>query len=132
MYSVHRSTDLRYGICGQGIDVGTAVSVWVENCEISNNTTGAAADSSSDRHVFDYNNWYNNTADVSNVSKGSNATAYDPNYEGADDFRSGSGSSIREAGYGIDLGVSVAGKPDQGAWQSDSNGGGGGASPVIL
>ena len=50
------------------------------NNNISNFTTGASWTTEQKSNWFDYNNWFNNTADVSNVTKGDNATALDPEF----------------------------------------------------
>lgn len=99
----------------------------VKNNIFSHNTTkGAQADAAHDSNQFDWNNWHDNAGgDVSNFTKGSNATATDPDYEGADDFRSKTGAGVRDAGEGIRLGVGAAGTPDQGAFQSAGGAGGG-------
>ena len=110
--------------CVDGIDLGDVQDARVRNNIISHCTTvGAKANAASARHVFDYNNWHGNTADVSNVTKGANATAVDPAFVGADDFRTPSGSGVRDAANGIADGVGAASTPDQGAWQSAGAGG---------
>ena len=50
------------------------------NNSISNFTTGASWTTEQKSNWFDYNNCFNNTADVSNVTKGANATALDPEF----------------------------------------------------
>jgi len=54
-----------------------------------------------------YNNYHSNTTDVTNVTKGANATAYDPLFIDAPngDFSLDSGSSCIGAGFSIKLGV---------------------------
>ena len=48
---------------------------------ISNWGTGANLPSTSSRsHTIDYNNWYNNTVDVVNITKGENDIALDPQF----------------------------------------------------
>lgn len=72
----------------KGIDTDAPVDWLVQNNQITHNTTfGATADTASPSNLFDKNNWHGNVGgDVNNFTKGSNATADDPDYTGPDDM----------------------------------------------
>lgn len=117
-------------------------SILVQNCTFYNCTTGVLSNSSNNYGniyynnvfdsctdgfksnssgtvsggvLFDYNNWSNNTHDMSwdngstedNSAKGPNDTANTPNFTNAagGDFSLQSGSSLIDAGFSISLGV---------------------------
>lgn len=69
--------------CTTGINLNTALWSTIYSNIIDTCTTGIAADATSDSYILDYNNFNGNTADVSNVTKGSNATALDPQFVNA-------------------------------------------------
>ena len=59
-------------------------------------------------NYLDYNNYHGNTGDVTNCTKGDNATAYDPTFTNAagGNFSLQAGSSCIGAGFAIEKGVS--------------------------
>jgi len=66
--------------CGTGFSTVQGGGM-IYNCQVSDCTTGIAGTWPNMSGVFiDANNYYNNTADVSNVTKGPNATANNPGY----------------------------------------------------
>jgi len=88
------------------------------NCSFSNCTNGLKLDYSSTNKLnwfLDYNNWYNNTRDISvdngstedNSMKGIHDTAVNPNFTAAasDDFTLTTGSALRNAGMPLLHGV---------------------------
>lgn len=93
--------------CGTGIEEDTGDRFMVMNNIISDCTTGIKWGTEQKSNYFDYNNYYNNTADVSNVTKGENATAYEPQYTGAagGDFSLNTASDCIGAAFSIELGV---------------------------
>ena len=67
--------------CIQGIAPTGAAYAWIiENCNFAFNGDGAKWEDGTNQLInwWDYNNWYSNTVDVTNVTKGANDTAYDP------------------------------------------------------
>jgi len=93
--------------CTTGISGTTGTSnAFVDNI-IDTCTTGASFSSDYKSDYWDYNNYHGNGTDVSNVTKGANATAYDPDFENAagGDFRLKAGSSCLTAGMPITLGT---------------------------
>ena len=106
--------------CGSGIKFDNgAVACTVINNTISDCTNGFISDSSGTVYTniwFDYNNWYNNTYDMSwdngssedNSAKGYNALAVNPNFTDASNgnFSLSSSSDLIGAGLAITLGVS--------------------------
>lgn len=99
------------------------VTVIIDGC-----TTGISADAALTSHVLDYNNFDDNTADVSNVTKGANATAYDPEFgnAGAGDFSVGS-SDLAGVGFSPNFDSLSISYPEVGAVQSAVSSGGGGS-----
>ena len=106
-----------YG-CGSGITAtGNCTGMILINSTISNCTDGLKSDYSGTIQYYwgDYNNWYNNTRDMSwddgstedNSAKGPNDIALDPSFTDASngDFSIASGSNLADAGFGIQLGV---------------------------
>ena len=71
-----------YG-CTIGIDLTDALAANIRSNIIDTCTTGIDADATSESYILDYNNFNGNTADVSNVTKGANATALDPQFVNA-------------------------------------------------
>lgn len=71
--------------CTTGFDCSISgdVNLYLNN-DINSCTTGIAVNAAdAAANVLDYNNYFNNTADVSNAIKGANATANDPSYTDA-------------------------------------------------
>lgn len=64
------------GIVGASVTGSNFINNIIANC-----TTGASWTSEKKGNYWDYNNWYGNDTDVSNVTKGANATANDPEFE---------------------------------------------------
>lgn len=91
--------------CSVGISETIGTRWVVMNNIISDCTTGISWDTEQKSNYFDFNNYYNNTADVSNVTKGPNATAYEPQYTGAGDFSLNTASDCIGAAFSIELGV---------------------------
>lgn len=95
--------------CTTAIDGQTGTDHVIINNTISSCTTGISYTSDpGDSTVVDYNNFYNNTADVSNISKGANTVAVDPSFVDAPNgnFALQAGSGLKEAGWSLSLGVS--------------------------
>jgi parallel beta-helix repeat protein len=90
-----------------GIDATQSGGNIIINNTLSGCGTGIAGSTSYPQALIDYNNYYNNTTDVSNVSKGPNAMAVNPNFTDAasGDFSLASASDLIGAGLGIQLGV---------------------------
>ncbi len=94
--------------CTTGISViAGSRNAWFLNNIIDSCTTGASSAASYPNDYWDHNNYHGNTADVSNVTKGANATAHDPDFENAasGDFRLKTGSNCLTAGQPITLGT---------------------------
>jgi hypothetical protein len=91
---------------GTGILGGASVEATIINNIIDSCTTGISMTSETLDNYYDYNNYYNNTSDTSNVTKGGNATANDPNFTDASggNFSIASGSCL-DAAQVITLGV---------------------------
>ncbi len=68
------------GNSGKGIDLVTGEICDLVNNILSNNGTGVNATNARESNYLDYNDFYTNTADVTNVTKGENTLAVDPNY----------------------------------------------------
>jgi hypothetical protein len=94
--------------CAIGIDMDSASTIVLLSNATDNCTTGIDHASATQTACFlDYNNYNSNTSDVTNVTKGGNATANAPGYTDAanGDFSLTTGSAMREAGRPIDVGV---------------------------
>ena len=113
-----------YGIYYSSISIITIYNCLFESCPVGIQFASA---STRTRVYIDYNNYHGNTADVTNVTKGSNATTHDPDFEDAagGDFRLKTGSSCLTAGKPITLGVGASVTTHQGA--VPGTGGAGGA-----
>lgn len=72
-------------IDGNGIGIlgTTGLNFTGMNNQITHNTTGAQWTNNYLSNFWDDNNWHGNGTDVTNVTKGPNATADDPNYANA-------------------------------------------------
>jgi hypothetical protein len=127
---------------GHGINFASqaAVATWsAYNNIISNHagaskfgmivTSGVTATSDRMKKLIDYNNFYGNTSNYSNISAGPNDLALDPQYvnQPGRDFRL-SGSNMKANGYpGLFLNAgSNQAYVDRGALQSQASGGSGG------
>lgn len=118
-----------------GISSGTSNSNIIVNNIIDGNTTGASWTTEQGTNYFDYNIW-NNTTDVSNVTKGDNAVTSDPLLTDPNnatstsrDFGLGSGSPAINAAANHDNTGSIGGlKHNIGVDQDDVAAAGGAAS----
>lgn len=93
--------------CGVGIDGVTYLNWHVHNCIITGCTTGVQKTTLNTSWYLNYNNWYGNTSDVTNVLKGDQATAVDPLFTNAaaGDFSLQGSSQCIGAGLAIRAGV---------------------------
>jgi parallel beta-helix repeat protein len=92
--------------CDKGIYGTTGDSPLVMNCTISDCTTKGAEYTTAPGGFWDYNNYYNNGTDRTNVPTGNHDTAVDPEFTAAgSDFSWSSGGNLEDAGRGIDIGV---------------------------
>jgi hypothetical protein len=71
-----------YG-CTTGIDLTGKLYVRIHNNVLASCTTAVTSVSYSASNDLDWNNWYGNTADISNVNKGRNCIAVDPAFTDA-------------------------------------------------
>lgn len=116
--------------CSTGISIGSYINQSIINNTLYNGNTGISGSTSNgnlifnniidsfinginftstSKHTFiDYNNYYNNTTDVTGITKGPNAIAVDPQFTDAanGDFSLASAAALIGAGFGIRLGVS--------------------------
>jgi len=76
-------TGITFAGCGTAVTATTASFATVLDNLLAYNTIGANWTSGTNdrRNLLDYNNWYGNGADVSNVTKGSHDTAHDPAFQ---------------------------------------------------
>lgn len=107
----------RYGVlclhntingCTDGIAVETHYAGTFLNNIISNCTSeGVVATSAVPNNYWDYNNFYNNKKDRTNVAAGPNDTTGDPDFVNATggDFSLDTGTECDDTGFGIRLGV---------------------------
>jgi len=117
--------------CTDGLDLASGTNGFVAwNCTFSD--CGTAVKSGNDlggSHLIDYNNWYNNTTDVSNVDKGANAMAVDPGFADAAGGDFTPGANLEEAAWPQTYpGGTGTSYKTLGALQAE--GGGGGAAPA--
>lgn len=93
--------------CTTGIIADDTNNAVIMNNSISDCTTGANWTTEQLSNWFDYNNWYNNSTDCTNCTKGPNATAVDPQYTGAagGDFSLNTASAMIGAAFSIEEGV---------------------------
>ena len=109
-----------------GINGDTAYQIDIRNNIIDSFTTGASWTAEVLQNCWDYNNWNGNTTDVSNVTKGANALALDPQFEGAAGGDFSIGENLKAAGIpGTFPGGLSTGYMDIGAVQREESGGGG-------
>ena len=114
--------------CTKGIDVESPRGSFVGNI-ISDCTTGIEFVTATNAMAADWNNYYNNTTDVTNMTKGGNASADNPGFTDAAncDFSIGSAMEGNTSANVFPGGLSVS-YASQGAIQSASGGGGGGTT----
>ena len=94
--------------CTDGIAVETHYAGTFLNNIISNCTSeGVVATSAVRNNYWDYNNFYNNGTDRTNVDAGPNDTTGDPDFVNATggDFSLDTGTECDDTGFGIRLGV---------------------------
>jgi len=96
--------------CGIGIRLQTSAPSIIVNNVFQSCTTNAIWNSGTNNSLhIDYNNYWGNTEDVTNTTKGSNATNYDTQFTdptGSNgDFSLLSGSSAIDGAFNIRLGV---------------------------
>jgi hypothetical protein len=93
--------------CVDGIDGATLYGFIVLNNIISNCTSNGAK-WSGERPVnyWDYNDFYNNGTDRTNVAAGPNDNDVDPGYTDAAGGNFSTGANVADTGFGIRLGVS--------------------------
>jgi hypothetical protein len=93
----------------RGIEYQSGATAVILNNALTNNSVEAIkhATASHTGGFIDWNNYSGNTTDVTNVTKGGNATANAPSYTDAagQDFSLGTSSAMREAGRPLDIGV---------------------------
>jgi hypothetical protein len=108
-----------------GISATTATGCHIFNNNITNCTTGANWNSGYEAGIIlDYNNWYGNTTDKNNITKGDNATANDPEYTDAANDDYSTGSNVQGTGFpGLFPGSATTSYSAQGAVQSQGGGG---------
>ena len=111
------------------IDLDQFTGVFMDNV-IDSCTSGFEVDSDAPNY-FDYNNWSNNTTDVTGVTKGGNATSASPGFADAagGDFSPGAGIQATSS-LGNFPGGLTTGYLDQGAVQHQDSGGGGGGGTI--
>ncbi len=110
--------------CTTGISVTVAERGWlVANNIIDSCTTGASWSSEVKNSWWDYNNWHNNGTDVSNVTKGDNALALDPQFTDAANGDFSIGTNLKAQGFlGVFPGSLSTGYLDVGAAQRQEPG----------
>ena len=120
---------------GASTPAGTGINSLgaVDACIWTNNifygwTTGVTATTQAESLVADYNNFFNNTTDRTNITAGAHDTALDPQFTapGSNDF--GVGANMKAIGFPSLIGVAsgTTSFVDLGAAQSESASGGGG------
>lgn len=111
------------GISG-GTNNSYSMLIWANL--IDSFTTGISLDAVEDSNLYDYNNYNNNTTDTSNVTKGPNATAVDPEFTDAAGGDFSVGTNVKATAFpGAFNGSSTTGYLDQGAVQRQEPAGGG-------
>jgi hypothetical protein len=110
--------------CGIGIDATDSNRDFVMNNIIDSCTTGASWTTEQGTNFFDYNNWKSNGTDVTNVTKGDNALAVDPQFTNAPNGDFSIGVNLKGAGFpGAFPGALSTGYLDVGAVQREESGG---------
>jgi len=96
-----------YG-CTTAVNGGTYGNNIIVNNAVCSCTDGLKFSSAVNQFVVDYNNYYGNTTDVTNITKGGNALAVDPGFTDAagGDFSLESTSGMIGQGFKTRLGVS--------------------------
>ncbi len=82
-----------------GVDCSTARQMIFLNNDIDTGTTGISWDTANNTNILDYNNYFNLGTDITNATKGDNATALDSEFAGVTLL---SGSSGTYAGTTFD------------------------------
>ena len=110
--------------CTKGVDLDEWEGIFMDNI-IDSCTTGFEVDAVS-FGIIDYNNWSNNTADISVASKGANATSGAPGFADAPNGNFAPGAGVKAtSSLGAFPGGLTTGYLDQGAVQHQDTGGGG-------
>lgn len=93
--------------CANGIYYDDSYGCNVMNNIIASCTTGINWGVENKSNIYDYNNFHDCTTDVTNVTKGPNATAFDPKFTNPSDgdFSLQPNSQCIGAGFSIELGV---------------------------
>lgn len=102
------SNNTIYDCATAGIDMSVGNMHVVTNNILDSCAIGILGDEPTyTQALVDYNNYHNNTTDVSGVTKGPNAMAFDPKFVDAanDDFSLEVDSELIGAGLGIQIGV---------------------------
>lgn len=131
-----------------GINVASSYATTIQNCTINGNTTGvagtapwfinarnniisgntdgASCGTASGGNLFDYNDFYNNGTDRTNVTAGNNDIDVDPQFTDAANGDFSIGTNLKAAGFpGAFPGGLSTGYLDIGAVQREEAGGGG-------
>ena len=118
------------GKAGIALNLSTCTNVQIVNNIIYGWTTGVSFTASTNTAYLDYNDFYNNTTDVSNCSLGENDITTNPNFTDAanGDFTVQSGSPVIGTGLQIGTRVGAVGsyKVNIGVDQDDNTAAGGG------
>jgi len=95
------------GNTGAGIELGNGEINDIVNNILSNNGTGISANNVRESNYLDYNDFYTNGTDVTNVFKGPNTLAVDPDYvnRAAKNFSLNPTSALIAAGLQLRKGV---------------------------
>lgn len=95
------------GNTGVGIDLAGGEVCDLINNILSNNLTGVNATNPRESNYLDYNDFFTNGTDVTNVDKGANTLAVDPDYvnRGIKNFSLNPTSALIEAGLHLRKGV---------------------------
>ncbi len=114
--------------CAIGIELSNEThNIVINNLIDSSSTGGIEADALLDSNILDWNNYNGNLADVTNVTKGFNATAVDPQFTDADNKDFDVGTNVKATGSpqpGTNTGLSNSvNNLDQGAMQREEAGG---------
>ena len=116
--------------CTTGIsDAVSSTDFTAFNNSITSCTTGASWTAEILNNEWDYNNWHGNTGDVTNITKGLNATAVAPEFTNAagGDFSIAGSGNLHGTGFGMRLGVgATASLISQGVYEPTVSGGAGG------
>lgn len=108
-----------------GVDIAAATGSVIYNNIFDNCSTVAVIEGiTTSGNLYDHNNYSNNTADTTNVSKGPNATAVDPQFTNAAEEDFSIGTNLQALGYpGVYPGGTTESFVDIGAVQREEAGG---------